>query len=522
MQKNKSKFIYSVMLIILLISIFLPFAASAYDMPTGMPVVMKPGNVNGMVINHICPGPDINNPDDGLVSRIVPCVRDSVIFATSVLMDVMVRMTIDNVKILIAIGIAAFGIAMVTGKTPSVSQSGLILIIKIGAIMLFLNQFGGLYPLILNALENLLDIMAKPAILAFAEGGPWNHIANTGTASFTCKFGTFQASETNIMRVWNLIDCYINLIVGGVFSGANLMVGIIGFVMAAVFSTTLGFFIAFAGLYLLATAFITILRTVYIFLTSYVAFSFMVIISSIFIPLILFQSTKHYFDSWLRLTISFILQPVFVFGYLIMFLVAFNTVIFSGKHSLYYAIVGQESQQTNFHIGTWLQANGIYKEDLQSKDNASLGGSGSQLDAQMVQTQIQGKQGHRSPTAPPLEELLGSLSNLSVDFFEMGIPVKVIHWQKLAQAAKGVEWNAAIGALSDGPDKDKAIEKFVLDYKISLLIAFLMAAIFIYIFYSLIEYLPFIGTATMGDGGVVPLGVGSLTPTGSHLLGGAR
>ena len=75
--------------------------------------------------------------------------------------------------------------------------------------------------------------------------------------------------------------------------------------------------------------------------------------------------------------------------------------------------------------------------------------------------------------------------------------------------------------MSPGPDKDAALVKFYFDFNLAVLLAFFMAAIVIYIFYSLIEYLPFIGTATLGDGGILPFGHGALSAPGSKLLGGS-
>lgn len=542
MQKSNKNFIASlVLLIVLLGGIFLPFVASAYVMPQFKPQDnTEVREANGMITNHICPNTNSTDLSDGLVVRIIPCIRDIVVYATSQIMDEVVTHVANVFAALFTLAIVIFGISVVTGHTPSFSQSGIILAIKIAAIIMFANNFNGMYPMLLNALEELLNLMAKPAIEAFDKGGAWNRVSGTTSAILTCEYGKFQASETNIMNIWNLIDCYIDVILGGIFSTTTLKMGFLGFVIGALLSNTIGLFVGFVGLYILASALMTVFRAVYIFLTSYVAFSFMVLISVIFIPTILFQSTKRFFDGWLRITISFLLQPVFVFGYLIMFLVAINITIFNGKHSLYYAIAGEDSQNRNpsnpgvvngnFYIGEWLENVGAYKEDLALKDLARISSSetNDQLDKTPKDTKLQGMQFSRSKEAEPHDTLLGRLLDdvSKMNFFEIGIPVTVIDWEWLAKARNLERWNE-IQYMPYSTDAEKAakaaaIAKFYLDYKISVLLALLMAAIMIYIFYSLIEYLPFIGTATLGDGGILPFGAGHLTPPGANILGRSR
>ncbi len=545
MQKNKIFYVHSILLLIILFAgICSSFSAFADYVPNVVPTTIIQTNEpsKGIVVNHICPNTSGTNMDDGLISRIIPCIKDSIVYTTTQFLKYTSTVVKDAIGPIFAIALGVFGIAIITGNTPSISQSGFVVLLKIAAIMLFINQFNNLYPPLLDALEELLNIMAKPATIAFAEGGAWNHIGSTSTPVVTCKYGTFHATQTNIMDIWNLLDCYLDLIIGGIFSTTTLKMGILGFLVGAVFSTSIGLFVGFFGLYMLVLTLMTIFRAVYIFLTSYVAFSFMVLISMLFIPTILFQTTKSYFDGWLRLCISFLMQPIFVFGYIIMFMVAFNAAIFNGKQSLYYAIAGDDSfsrvngdpgvENENFHIGDWMSDIGAYKQKLTNKTNARVSGNENtnidQIDKMPTETKIEGRLMNRSSAAPSPDKLMGDIINelSNISFFEMGIPVTAIDWEMLAQRKNLVQWYA-IDAMPEGDDakkkaKQAAIDKFYLDYKISVLLAFLMAFVVIYIFYSLIEYLPFIGTATLGEGGILAFGEGMLTPPGGNLLGGPR
>ena len=92
----------------------------------------------------------------------------------------------------------------------------------------------------------------------------------------------------------------------------------------------------------------------------------MVLVSPLFIPLILFRATKSYFARWLRLTASFIIQPIILFAYLTMLLAAFDTVVFNGPNSLYHAIAGNAANNACFSIGSWLMGGngGAWGADL--------------------------------------------------------------------------------------------------------------------------------------------------------------
>ncbi len=520
------------MLVIFIGSMLLPIAASAYDIPATIPKTILNDNVNGIDTKIVCPGTDPANPIKGLTSRLIPCIRDAVIFATTDLTKAFYQHFNDTIKFIFILAITFWGILVMTGHSQNISRDGIILGIKIGAVILFSDNFNNLYPKLLDSVEGLLNILATPAIPLLNENGTWN-----GIGGFVCEFGTFQDSERNIMEVWNILDCYIDLLVGGIFSSFTLGSGIIGFITAAVFSTSVGLFVAMAGLYMLAVGFMTIAKVVYIFVTSYIAFSFMVIISCIFIPCILFRHTKEYFDNWLRLTLSFMLQPLFVFGYLIMFIVAINVTIFAGKNSLYYAIAGEATTvPTNgapFAIGTWLNANGIFKEKLKTNDQIRTDSDGQALNEQQpVQTGQTDKQGFNPLAYKDLSDFMTFNPNdltKPLAFYQAGIPVVTVDWQRLAEIAWKTEWEetqATINAVVDDKNgllKQEIIDQFNRDYQVSVFIAFLMAAITMYIFYSLLEYMPFIGTATLGDTGISPtFGAGALGPPGSSFFGGGR
>ncbi len=521
MQKNSAILTWLLMLGVLLSVIFLPFHASAYTIPTVKPISVLPfSDAQGKETIIVCPSDDTGNLQRGFTSRLIPCIRDTIIYATVQILQPFVEITTIITRSIITLAIVLYGITVIAGTGSK--HVGFATALKIGGVIMYLANVNAAYPRLLNSLEELLGYLAKPAIAAFAGGEEWNRISATDTApNFTCAYTAAQASEREIMGVWNILDCFIDRILGGIITAdisslnpesLQLSGGILGFIVAAMFSTVIGVFVALAGLYLLSIAMFTVLRVMYIFLTSYIAFSFMVLISPIFVPCILFNSSKRFFDGWMRTTASFLLQPIFSFGYLIMFLVAINTTVFAGKYSLYYAIAGTDSQPTDFKIGEWVNLTGGYAEQLTATDNLKIDNDGTPLDVIPHDTAISDKQGQRPVGATDVTSLMGTRAVTPLHFFQTGVPVRVLDWKRLAETAMPAEWAAA----TTQADRDRVY----LDYKIRVLISFVMTAIVLYVFYSLLEYLPYIGSGTLGSGPGGTLGIGRLSAPGSSTFGG--
>ncbi len=498
MQKNRL-FLHFVMFGIMLLSMLLPQLSFAYDIPTTAPIYRTDTTTEERPTIYICPSTDPGNPQKGLTARLVPCIRDVVTFATNKILQPFADFTRDTILAVFVMAIATFGILLLGGEGIYVSQRGITLLLKIGAILMFLDNFGGLYPKLLDAMEETLNIMASP-------------VANpTGTMGISiwkdgCSIAPSTTADGNIITIWGMLDCYIEFLLGGIFSKTTLYTGIIGFIIGVLFTGTVGLFIALIGFYLIALAIFTIARVVYIFIIAYVAISFVVLIAPICLPCILFATTKDIFDGWLRLLISFFVQPIFLIGYLIMFLLAFNTTMFHGKYSLYYAIAGETSQNPGFKIGEWLSepSKHIYHKQVIDKDNVVVDQKGAYNN--FVRT-ASGDPQDIIPNPTGSTDIVGGLKNPGsavfffgdalnpLNYFETGKEIDMVDWKKLAEEAYPTEYAAAA-------DKDK----FYKDYVIRVFLTFLMAAIMMYIFYSLLEYIPFIGTMSMGHGGMPVFG----------------
>lgn len=481
----------------------------------------------------VCPG-------DGLTTRLIPCIRDVIIQSTNYLLAPFSKYLSKIIAVSCVLAIVFFGVQLLTGRANSISKDGMVLGVKIGGVILFTSNFGNLYQPMLNVIEELVTIVIKPATAMITDGYIWAKGCEDLPAT------AYQASEKNIFILWHIIDCYINSILGGVLKdGGNitdLKTGLMGFLFSLLFSSAIGFFIAIIGFVMLIITLVTIARCLYIFITAYIAFSFMVLISPIFVTCILFRATKPYFDSWLQITISFIIQPVFLMGYLVMFLLAFNQVVFHNDKSLYHTLAGKDADKDaanadKFKIGTWLDSKGVYAEQSLVPQGVNIDPQGKaavttalpgKIDTAAVDTQGQydhadavwekGKQG-------VLEHLgLGTDGN-PLNFFMTDIPVNTLNWKMLAARADPDGCND-VGCNPNSAVKEaQKVLDFYSEYKITVFLSFIMVLLVMYIFYSMLEFLPFIGTGVLGGlgDGIASLGGGRLAPFGkSNPTGGAK
>lgn len=144
-------------------------------------------------------------------------------------------------------------------------------------------------------------------------------------AFFAYNLGGFAESVFNIMdellgysvngySPWGMIDSILGTIFGfapGVALFQGLMWLVTGFASgttSAGMSATL--VVAFIELILF------VIEIIYTFLIAYIIVGFMLILSPMFIPMLLFQVSERYFKKWLDTIIGAMLIPVFLFGLL--------------------------------------------------------------------------------------------------------------------------------------------------------------------------------------------------------------
>lgn len=144
---------------------------------------------------------------------------------------------------------------------------------------------------------------------------------------------------------WDRLDCRILFYLGAPLEGIGGKIGTGGVVTLAILlgaapvllvaGSIIG--IIFAGgqiLVALVCIFMAILMMMvilwlcYVFILSLVALSVIVILSPLFIPMVLFQHTKGYFDGWVKELITYSLYPVILFAFLSFMFIACDKIYF--------------------------------------------------------------------------------------------------------------------------------------------------------------------------------------------------
>jgi hypothetical protein len=408
--------------------------------------------------------------------------------------------------------------------------------LKVGSVMMLTYAFGqssvwpeGLYPVLITITDNMADFVS--------------HYIGYST-TLKC------AANYDITDMWGRVDCVLNTLFGGIFDPNLLLAGLIGFLYSCLFSGGIGLFIAVFGFAVIYFLMMAIFRAVYITITAYVALALMAIISPIFITMILFKSTYGYFEKWLKLTMGFMLQPMFLFAYLSMLLIAFDTVIYDGPYSLYRAIVGNKVLESSnglpaypkdasanptgeFLIGQWLYDTGVYQTASKSPLGVSANPGKDTVTAYQESGVLAGAVGkpaadesfHMKTAAGIGLSVLNSFEKF--DIFKVEMPHKEISWQQLAFIYYDMRYQDLIDQYCpDGCDEeaqkalDSAINNMVLNYLFQLLLSLFISLMTIYLFCIMLDALPFIGAGISGEKNSMPVlgGSGGMSMPGNKAF----
>ena len=218
-----------------------------------------------------------NFSPQSLTAPIVYCVKATIQNAvTGALQNLSDYFKLTIIAMFI-LAVTMHGAHLVSGERQ-VNGKSMVLMLKIGFVAYFSYNLGGFA-------GSIFDIMDE--LVGYAVGGysPWAMIDSIlGVVfGFAPGFALFQ---------------------GLAWLGAGLLSDTPNFAMSS------AFLVAFIELILF------IIEIVYVYLTAYIVVAFMLILSPMFIPMIIFQATERYFTQWLRTIIGAMLVPVFLFAML--------------------------------------------------------------------------------------------------------------------------------------------------------------------------------------------------------------
>ncbi len=144
---------------------------------------------------------------------------------------------------------------------------------------------------------------------------------------------------------WDRLDCRILFYLGAPLDGIGGKIGTGGVATLAVLlgaapvllvaGSVIGIIfaggqilIALVAIFMAILMMMVILWLCYVFILSLVALSVIIILSPLFIPMVLFQHTKGYFDGWVKELITYSLYPVILFAFLSFMFIACDKIYF--------------------------------------------------------------------------------------------------------------------------------------------------------------------------------------------------
>ena len=263
----------------------------------------------------------------GLMEKIVKCLTSTEAGKLGAI-PTMVKMFLGNPVVIglmagingaiFVLGATLLGLKLSFLQDAKVTKKELwIILFKISALMWFSANVYNLYEDSVGLINGLMDVIASAVSASIC--------SVSGTGIF-----------------WKVMDCMFDKVTG-VGSVVGLAGGLLGLFVASFFSGPAGWIIALTIIYFVVKMVFTFARVIHLYLMAFVGLGFTFCVSFLFVPLLFFQETKQYFDKWLRLTVGYILTPIFLFAYLGFAMMAIKEVVLCGPKSVFVAIGGSSA-----------------------------------------------------------------------------------------------------------------------------------------------------------------------------------
>lgn len=159
-----------------------------------------------------------------------------------------------------------------------------------------------------------------------------NKIPNTGYGYCDFRYTAYTPGYESL-KLWDMIDCKLSKYMGIGDNPDNASVPQVLWIgLLSVVSTGYGIPIFIFTLILVIFIILVSCRMVHIYIMAFISLALLVYISPLLIPAVLFERTKTYFKKWYSHIISYILQPVILFGFLSFMFAISDQVFFGGNH----------------------------------------------------------------------------------------------------------------------------------------------------------------------------------------------
>ncbi|WP_341807814.1 type IV secretion system protein [Wolbachia endosymbiont (group E) of Neria commutata] len=245
----------------------------------------------------------------------------------------------NTVTAVLVLALVLFSIKVMSGGVQR-PQEMYMLIIKFALVMYFTT--GGAMQYYYGQLTKLSNGLSEIVLKASSES---KNICNYEAGEDYQHTRNGEIISYSYLAPWDRLDCRILFYLGAPLQGVGGKIGTAGVIgltallgagpILLVAGSVIG--ILFAGgqiLVALVAIFMAILLMMvvlwmcYIFILSLIALSVIVILSPLFIPMVLFQHTKEYFNGWIKELITYSIYPVMLFSFLSFMFIACDKVYY--------------------------------------------------------------------------------------------------------------------------------------------------------------------------------------------------
>ena len=255
----------------------------------------------------------------------------------------------DAVMGVLALAVALFGIKMMMGHAIQGPSEYFMLLIKFALVIYF--AIGNGMAFYYNQLVTLSVGLSDLVLSAGGNSGICNYktsdymkpVIDAKTDKPVTKSGTNDPVLVNYsyLAPWDRLDCRIFFYLGSgvppggaaTASAAALVsaafmpaYGVIVIVFAALASTQL--LLAIVVFFFIIMLLLVIIWIVHLFILSLIALTIISLFAPLFVPMVLFQATKGFFDGWLRQLTAFSIYPIVLFAFLSLVFSVFDKMYF--------------------------------------------------------------------------------------------------------------------------------------------------------------------------------------------------
>lgn len=286
-----------------------------------------------------------------LTEYIVTCTKTVVLDAFRKFIYEFYTIMHEIIMAAMTLAVTLFGVLLITGMIEKSARDSFVGLFKFGCVLFFVrpDTVDQIFNMGMDSMDGLTDI-----VFQFGKGSG----------------GSGRCFDNDTM--WDRIDCMLDLLIGIVKSGGGagggagagelqgISRGTMHFLMSNIAGSGIGALVGMLGFYTAYTILMAAIKSIHTYLAAIIALAFVLMLAPMFVPMIMFKASRTYFDKWQRIATSFVLQPVILFGFLSLMLIALEDMLVGqdNKGSFYQVACGQQCLQKGGFISQVLTQNG--------------------------------------------------------------------------------------------------------------------------------------------------------------------